>query len=48
MMMMIAPDSRARKGGEVKGEYRGIGGEEEGNADYGCNPVFSISVFSGP
>ena len=39
MMMIIAPNSRARKGenerGEVKGEYRGICGEEEGNADYG-------------
>ena len=33
--MMIAPNSRARKGGkergEVKGEYGGILGEEEGN-----------------
>ena len=38
-MMMIAPDSRARKGdkkrGEVKGEYGRIWGEEEENADYG-------------
>ena len=37
--MMIAPHSRARKGGkereEVKGEYKRIWGEEEGNADYG-------------
>ena len=39
MMMIIAPDSRARKGekerGAVKGEYGGICGEEKGNADYG-------------
>ena len=38
-MMIIAPNSRAHKGekqrGEVKGEYGGIWGEEEGNADYG-------------
>ena len=38
-MMIIAPNSRADKGnkerGEVKGEYGGISGEEEGNADYG-------------
>ena len=37
--MMIAPNSRARKG--VKGEYGIIGGEKEGNTDYGewCNLV---------
>ena len=39
VMVMIAPNSRARKGGkergEVKGEYGGIEVEEEGNADYG-------------
>ena len=39
MMMMIAPNSRAHKGkkerGEVKREYGGVCGEEEGNADYG-------------
>ena len=38
MMMMIAPNYRARKGGsewrQVKGEYGEIWGEE-GNADYG-------------
>ena len=38
-MMMIAPNSRARKEekerGEVKGELGGICGGEEGNADYG-------------
>ena len=38
-MMIIAPNSRAHKGnkerGEVKGEYGGVCGEEEGNADYG-------------
>ena len=37
--MIIATNSRARKGGkkrgEVKEEYGGIWGEEEGNADYG-------------
>ena len=37
-MMIIAPTSRAHKGGkerrEVKGEYGGVWGEEEGNADY--------------
>ena len=37
--MMIAPNSRAHKGekerGDVKREYGGIWGEEEGNADYG-------------
>ena len=37
--MMIAPNSRARKGekerGEVKEEYGGIWENEEGNADYG-------------
>ena len=37
--MMIAPNSRARKAGwereEVKWEYGGIWGEEEGNVDYG-------------
>ena len=39
-MMMIATNSRARRGGkergEVKGEYEEIWGEEEGNADYGA------------
>ena len=40
LMMIIAPNSRAHKGknerGEVKGEYGGVcGEEEEGNADYG-------------
>ena len=39
MMMMIAANSRAPKGkkerGEVKREYGGVCGEEEGNADYG-------------
>ena len=38
-MMIIAPNSRIHKGkterGEVKGEYGGVCGEEEGNADYG-------------
>ena len=38
-MMMIAPNSRARKGGkereEVKGEYGRIWGEEDGIAVYG-------------
>ena len=37
-MMITAPNHRAHKGqketGELKGEYRGIWGEEEGNADY--------------
>ena len=37
-LIMIAPNSRARKGGkkigEVKREYGGIRFEEEGNADY--------------
>ena len=28
LMMMITPNSRARKGGEVKGEYGGICREE--------------------
>ena len=36
---MIAPNSGARKGDkkreDVKGKYRKIWGEEEGNADYG-------------
>ena len=42
-MMIIAPNSLARKGkmerGEVKREYGGVCGEEEGNADNGewCN-----------
>ena len=39
MTMIIAPNSRAHKGkkerGEVKGDYGGVCGEEEGNADYG-------------
>ena len=39
MMMMIALNSRARKGGkergEVEEEYGGIRGEEEGHADCG-------------
>ena len=39
MMMIIAPNSSAHKGekerGEVKEEYGGIWGEEDGNADYG-------------
>ena len=38
VMMIIAPNSRAHKGknerGEVKGEYGEVCGEEEGNADY--------------
>ena len=38
-MIIISPSSRADKGekerGEVKGEYGGILGEEEGNAGYG-------------
>ena len=45
MMMMIDPDSRARKGGregEVKGEYGGIWGEEEGNTDYGGIPCLEF------
>ena len=31
--------------GEVKGEYGGISGEEEGNVDYGewCNPVSNMT-----
>ena len=46
VMMVIAPNSRARKGdkerGEVKGEYGGIW--KEGNADYGgmVNPVSNM------
>ena len=36
---MIAPNSRAHQGKkgrrEVKGEYEGFCGEEEGNTDYG-------------
>ena len=46
--MIIAPNSRAHKGkkerGEVKGEYGGVCGQEEGNADYGewCNPVSNM------
>ena len=32
---MIAPYSRARKGGKERAEYGGISGEAEGNADYG-------------
>ena len=39
MMMIIASNSRAHEGkkerGEVKGEYGGVWGEKEGNADYG-------------
>ena len=39
MMVMITPNSCARKEGkerrEVKGKYGRISGEEEGNADYG-------------
>ena len=39
LMMIIALNSRAHKGknerGEVKREYGGVCGEEEGNADYG-------------
>ena len=40
MMMMIAPNSRTRKGrrdkrGELKWEHGRILGEEEENADYG-------------
>ena len=42
VMMMIAPNSCAHKGGkergELKGEYGEIRGEEEGNADYGVQP----------
>ena len=38
-MMIFALNSREHKGnkekGEVKGEYGGVCGEEEGNADYG-------------
>ena len=38
-MMIIAPNSRAHKvknkRGELKGEYGRVCGEEEGNADYG-------------
>ena len=38
-MMIIAPNSHAHKAGkergEVKGEYGGVCGEEEGNVDYG-------------
>ena len=34
-MIMIAPNSRARTGGEVKGKYGKIGRAEEGNADHG-------------
>ena len=34
MMMMIAPNSHARKEAK-KGGNGGISGEEEGNADYG-------------
>ena len=38
-MMMIAPNSRARKGGkerrEVKREYGSILGDDEGNTDCG-------------
>ena len=38
-MMIITPNSHAHKGkeerGEVEGEYGGVCGEEEGNADYG-------------
>ena len=34
-MMMIAPNSRAHKGGKVKGKYGGTWGKEEGNANYG-------------
>ena len=50
MMMIIAPNSRAHKGekerGDFKGEYEGVCGEEEGNADYAtgewCNPISNI------
>ena len=46
MMVMIGPNSRARKEGkereDVKGEYGGISGEEEENADYGYNPVSNM------
>ena len=39
VMMIIVPNSRAHKGkkeiGEVKGEYGGVCGQEEWNADYG-------------
>ena len=38
--MIIVPNSRAHKGkrerGEVKVEYEGVWGEEEGNVDYGA------------
>jgi len=34
-MMMIAPNSRARKEGTAMGEYGGIWGDGKGNADYG-------------
>ena len=45
---MIAPNSRARKGGKKRGkmkqEYGRIWGEEEGNADNGewCKPVSNM------
>ena len=46
-MMMIAPNSGARKGGkervDVKGEYGRISGEEEGNADYGWMMMISLN-----
>ena len=46
-MVAIAPNSFARKGekgGEVKGKYGGIWGEEEENANTGewCNPVSNM------
>ena len=48
MMMMIAPNSCARKGGkergEVKWEYGGILGEEEGNANYGRNDATQSAI----
>ena len=37
-MIMIAPNTRARKGGKEKGEVKGEYGRiwrEDGNADYG-------------
>ena len=45
MIMMISPNSRARKGGKERGGevqgYEGISWEEEDSADYGewCNLV---------
>ena len=47
-MMMIAPNSRERKGGkergDVKWEYGRIWGEEEGNSDHGRGGGFLKKV----